>query len=157
MTDGRHVAGPVRGPVHRVANALCTAVVVVGVGTVLLADRASGYADPAAPAASAFAVGRAVVPDGLAPGDVLTGRLPVSNPGPAAVQVTQVVFDLPVADAGHPACRPGSVVLTATDLPVLAGGTGRAIPFAVTMSAAAGNACQGATFTSHYRVTARAV
>ena len=157
MADARHAAPPVRGVLHRAGNALCTAVVVVGVATVLLAGRASGSADPTGPSGGVLTAGRAVVPDGLYPGSVVTGRLPVTNTGAVDAQVTGVLFETPVADAAHRACRTRDVVLTASSLPVVPRATARSIAFTVSMSRTTGNACQGATFTSTYRVTTRPV
>ena len=157
MAGARHAAPPARGALHRGANTVCTAVVVVGVATVLLAGRASGSADGTGPSGGVLSAGRAVVPDGLYPGAVVTGRLPVTNPGAADAQVTGVVFEPPVADAGHRACRTRDVVLTASSLPVVPRAKARSIAFTVSMSRATGNGCQGATFTSRYRVTTRPV
>jgi hypothetical protein len=154
MAGARH-AVPGTDRARRVANVLCLAVVAVGVATLLLGGRASGYADVTEPSSGILAAGTAVVPNGLFPGAVVTGQLPVTNTGAYDAQVSRVDFAPPVADAEHRGCRAGSVVLSAAVLPVVPGATAQSIPFTVTMSQAAGNACQGATFTSTYTVAAR--
>ena len=156
MAGAKHLTRPTRGRVHLLANAVCSALVVVGFA-ILLAGRATGYAADTPPNTAVLDTGRAVVPNGLHPGADFTGRLPVSNTGAYDAQVTDIAFDLPVADADHEDCRVGSVVLTAAALPVVPRGTSQSIPLTVTMSRAVGDECQGATFTSSYTVTARAV
>src|SRR4051812_131960 len=103
MAGGRHAARPDRSLAHRLANALCSTVVVAGVAVVLLGARASGYADGTEPGVAA---GRVVLPEGLHPGGVVTGHLPVADAGADEVDV-----DAPVADADHAACEPGSVTV----------------------------------------------
>jgi hypothetical protein len=154
MAGARH-ALPGIGRARRVANAACIAVVGVGVTVLVLGERASGYADVVEPSSAVLTVGVAVVPNGLFPGAVVTGHLPVSNAGPYDAQVTRVAFGATVVDAAHRACDPASVALSAASLPVVPGAAGQRIPFTVTMSPAAVNACQGATFTSSYTVSAR--
>ena len=146
MAGGRHAALPDRSLAHRLANALCSTVVVLGLGVVLLGARASGYAEVTEPG---IVAGRVVLPPGLHPGGVVTGHLPVADAGADEVDV-----DAPVADADHAACAPGSVTLVlGTAVP---GSTAHGIVFTASMSRAAGDACQGATFTSAYRIKAGA-
>jgi hypothetical protein len=103
--------------------------------------------------------GAAVVRGELFPGGSVTGSLTVSNGTAYDAQVTEVEFDAPEVDAQHPGCAPGGIAFrTAAALPLLPGGqepSSRVIAFTATMDRAVGDACQGATFTSSYRVSAR--
>jgi hypothetical protein len=148
MAGGRHAARPDRSLSHRLANALCSTVVVVGLGVVLLGARASGYAEVTEP--DVVAAGQVVLPAGLHPGGVVTGQLPVRDAG-----ADEVDIDAPVADAAHAACGSGGVTLTIR--PATAGSMAEGITFTASMSRAARDACQGATFTSTYRIKAGGV
>src|SRR3954468_18639318 len=100
MAGARHAAPRDRALVHRLANLLCSTVVVMGLAIVVVGARASGYADVTEP--GVVANGEVVLPEGLHPGGVVIGRLPVAD-----VSADEVQLDAPVADAGHAACAPG--------------------------------------------------
>jgi hypothetical protein len=159
MAGARHALPGRHRPLRRVADGLCGAVVVVGIATTHLPASALGYADTPADRAAVLGTGAAVVRGELFPGGAVTGSLTVSNSTPYDAQVTDVAFDVPMVDAQHPGCAPSGIAFrTASPLPLLPGGqdpTSRVIAFTATMDRAVGDACQGATFTSTYRVSAR--
>ena len=161
MAGVRHALPSCRPSLRRVANLLCGTAAAVGLAVTQLPGSALGYADAAPDRATDIGAGEAVVRGLLFPGGTVTGTLTVTNSSPYDAQVTAVLFAPPVVDAQHPDCDARSVVLrTVTALPVLPGGqttSARTIAFAATMDRAVGNACQGAAFTSSYRVTARPV
>lgn len=161
MTGARH-ALPIRSGSSRwAANALCVTALAAGIAVTQLPASALGYADTPTDKEVVLGAGDAVVRGLLFPGGSVTGTVTVANSSPYDAQVTGVVFDVPVVDAQHSGCDPQAVVLTtATALPRLAGGetpTSGTITFTATMDRAVGDACQGAGFTSSYRITARPV
>ena len=161
MAGARHALPSCRSSVRRAANVLCGTAAAVGLAITVLPTSALGYADTPTDRAAVVGAGEAVVRGLLFPGGTVTGTLTVTNSSPYDAQVTGVLFATPVVDAQHADCDADSVVLrTVTALPVLPGGestSARTIAFAATMDRAVGNGCQGAAFTSSYRVTARPV
>jgi hypothetical protein len=161
MAGARHALRVGPRSSRRLANALCATAVGVGIATTQLPSSALGYADTPVDGEVLLGTGDAVVGGLLYPGGSVTGTLTVANGSPYDAQVTGVVFDVPVVDAQHRGCDPRGVVLTtAAPLPRVASGatpTQRTITFTATMDRAVGDACQGAGFTSGYRITARPV
>lgn len=109
----------------------------------------------------------ATAADGLYPGGTADVALRISNPNPAQVRIGGLGLDTTEGDGGfavdddHTACTPLSV-LTLTDrtdgwvvparIGVVDGELAVTVADALTMSTAAANACQGATFTVYLTV-----
>jgi hypothetical protein len=91
---------------------------------------------------------------GLYPTVSIPAVVDITNPNPYDVTLSSLEFTGATADAGHSTCNAGSV--TVADLTALSDvvqkDSGNIVhkDVVVTMSNAATDACQGATFTLHY-------
>lgn len=142
-----------------VIGGLSIAVMTGGSAYAYWTTSGSGTAAAAAGTVSALEVNDPSV-SGLFPTGSVSGGFSVTNPNAFAVVLTEAARGAVTVDAAHAAagCNAESVTFTTGTLlttPLAAGDGQATVPFTATMSNAAVDACQGATFSLPLTVTAQ--
>jgi hypothetical protein len=139
--------------------ALAIAATAIGVAIAAWTTGGSGSGQAQAGSAVAMTLSAGTPSGSLYPTASADVAATISNPNPYKVHVSSILLGAVNVDAGHSSCNLGSVSVTPSqdnsgsgwDVPAKAGGVNGSLPVdlanAISMSNAANDSCQGATFT----------
>jgi hypothetical protein len=139
--------------------ALAIAATAIGVAIAAWTTGGSGSGQAQAGSATTMTISAGTPSGSLYPTASADVAATISNPNPYKVHVSSISLGTVSVDGGHSACNLGSVSVTSPrdnsgngwDVPAKAGAVNGSLPVdlanAISMSDAANDSCQGATFT----------
>ena len=138
--------------------ALATGVSIVGVAIAAWTTGGSGSGQASAGSASSMTISAGTPSTSLYPTASADVAATISNPNPYKVHVSSIALGAISVDGGHSGCNTASVTVTSPqtnsgsgwDVPAKSGVNGTLdvdLANAISMSNAANDSCQGATFT----------
>lgn len=142
-----------------VAAILAVAATAIGVAFAAWTTGGSGSGQAQAGSATSMTISAGTPGSSLYPTASSDVAATISNPNPYKVHVSSIALGAVSVDAGHSGCNLGSVTVTSPqdnsgsgwDVPAKSGGVNGSLNVdltnAISMSNAANDSCQGATFT----------